>query len=1041
MFCCGLRSPGDGEIYLEVAVATVVGLLLLTVFCIAQFIRKTASKSSPATVATDNPEVDERKSPVKNLKKKKRLSGNGATRKMDWQGGDYSFLGISACWRRLGVGVENLYDFNEWRDKYPVTVAVLDSGIMKDHDAFKHLRDAVPGAIQGKNFIDNQSGQDIADPPDKGHGTQCAAIIAGGEYDAVDSKMSSAKQRKNEFPFWNGLAPFVNLYICKIDQSISSLIAAIKHLIKEKKGNRVQVDVISISVGIDEYDADLQKCIQEASLNNIIVVCAASNDGRQSSNSIVYPARYGDVICVGSHDHLGNKSTFASVGREIDILGPGEIRSACPVPGKPKVKNAVVNADGTSYAAPYVAGMVAIILANAQRIGEQKRLNLRSAISNNVVMKQILREMASEPGDHTQFRGHGTLDPLRIFDYSDDYFRQVLESITSLSPSPEPDLNLRNYDHRKVAIKLNPEDLCCADEIQEGTELSSEEPEHMTCAVELQGAVVFSSRMDSINLSLPKLAEPTVVLEPQHSFDYHEYIINCLLPYQDIEEKRSIDLEVFCNKINKEVTDRKISCLVLPSPSDAAYGTGNNKLEGSAALQEFLTQLGGDLVSNVEHLWLNGGETGENKLSFSDINKTMQTLQELKSAGSGQLTVHCENVQIDDITSADCHLSQEEIPDVDVIIHQRNLDERRYLKGRELKGIPNYVNIEECPPECQPYHYSSVSEQAASYNQGSEEDMACDFTSLEQPASQDGAAALYATMQKHQCHLKAGVCVTVAVLGSGIYMDHKDFAEVVTQDKACFVPEESWDLSVDTLGTGTALASIATWFAPEKTRLLIAKVMDEQGISDQAWVAKAVEWATNHDTDDDSHPADIILIPVGFEKFHHGMFEAVTEAQKNGKIVIAAAAHSPVAQEISYPARHGDVICVGCHSRTSSASSHSVRGREMDFLMLGEEHPVKAVSARTGKSYNSSVSGTSVAAAMATAVVGFTLMYAESVGGKSLRDKLKSNTMIRELLREACSSRGFHTPDRGYGTLDPDKLFKWGPQHFKDLVKKIAKSS
>ncbi|CAH1241991.1 MBTPS1 [Branchiostoma lanceolatum] len=751
-----------------------------------------------------------------------------------------------------------------------------------------------------------------ADPPDKGHGTQCAAIIAGGEYDAVDSKMSSAKQRKNEFPFWNGLAPFVNLYICKIDQSISSLIAAIKHLIKEKKGNRVQVDVISISVGIDEYDADLQKCIQEASLNNIIVVCAASNDGRQSSNSIVYPARYGDVICVGSHDHLGNKSTFASVGREIDILGPGEIRSACPVPGKPKVKNAVVNADGTSYAAPYVAGMVAIILANAQRIGEQKRLNLRSAISNNVVMKQILREMASEPGDHTQFRGHGTLDPLRIFDYSDDYFRQVLESITSLSPSPEPDLNLRNYDHRKVAIKLNPEDLCCADEIQEGTELSSEEPEHMTCAVELQGAVVFSSRMDSINLN-------------------------------------------------------------------AAYGTGNNKLEGSAALQEFLTQLGGDLVSNVEHLWLNGGETGENKLSFSDINKTMQTLQELKSAGSGQLTVHCENVQIDDITSADCHLSQEEIPDVDVIIHQRNLDERRYLKGRELKGIPNYVNIEECPPECQPYHYSSVSEQAASYNQGSEEDMACDFTSLEQPASQDGAAALYATMQKHQCHLKAGVCVTVAVLGSGIYMDHKDFAEVVTQDKACFVPEESWDLSVDTLGTGTALASIATWFAPEKTRLLIAKVMDEQGISDQAWVAKAVEWATNHDTDDDSHPADIILIPVGFEKFHHGMFEAVTEAQKNGKIVIAAAAHSPVAQEISYPARHGDVICVGCHSRTSSASSHSVRGREMDFLMLGEEHPVKAVSARTGKSYNSSVSGTSVAAAMATAVVGFTLMYAESV--------------------------------------------------------------
>ncbi|XP_066301201.1 uncharacterized protein [Branchiostoma lanceolatum] len=942
-------------------------------------------------------------------------------KKDQWQGDTFNFLHIRECWAKLGVS-DFEKDFETWRNNFPVTVAVLDTNLMKDHNAFKHH----PNEIQEKDFTspatDKDTDQQLSADKKKEyhlHGTRCAAIIAGGEYEAIEYQKQGDQLQPSwyEESFWNGVAPFVNLYFCKVNLKTQSLVDAINHLIKEKKKEGgLQVDVISISLVHWTYNEKVEQCIHEASLNNIIIVCSACNEGHRSSNSVQYPARYGNVICVGSHDYLGNQSTFTAVGREVDILGPGEIRSACPVADKPKVKNAIVKARGTSFAGPYVAGMVAIILANAQRIGGPDGLKLCKAISNNVVMKQILREMASEPGDHTQFRGHGTLDPLRIFGFSesDDYFRKIVGSITSLdlSPSPEPDLNLRNYDLRKVAIKFISEDLRCADEIRKGTK----EPKHVTRAVELLEDVVFSSWMDSINLSLPEYSD--VLKLPLSPDRDHAKLASS---YQYIEEKRSIDLKVFCNKINKKVTDRKISCLVLPSPSDAAYGN----TEGSAALQEFLTQLGGDLVSNVEHLCLTGGE---NQLLFSDIKKTMQTLQKLKSPDSGPLTVNCEKVDLRKVP-ADSK-SQEKISNVNVIIHQRDLNERRFLKGRELKDIPNYVTIEECPPECQPYHYSSVSEQAASYNQGSEEGMACDFTSLEQPASRDGAAALHATMQKHRCRLKAGVHVTVAVLGSGIYMDHKDFAEDIIQGKACFVPQESWDLSVNTLGVGTALASIAAGFAPEKTQLLIAKVVDKHGRSNQAWVVEAVDWASKH-------AADIILIPVGFVKFDHRMYEAVTKAQQNGKIVIAAAAHSPVAREISYPARHGDVICVGSHSRTSPASSHSVRGREMDFLVIGEEHPVKAASAETTRSYNS-VSGTSVAAAMATAVVGFTLMYAESVGGKSLRDKLKSNTMIRELLREACSSRGYHTPDRGYGTLDPDKLFKWGPQHFEDLVKKIA---
>ncbi|XP_035658114.1 uncharacterized protein LOC118403497 [Branchiostoma floridae] len=57
--------------------------------------------------------------------------------------------------------------------------------------------------------------------------------------------------------------------------------------------------------------------------------------------------------------------------------------------------------------------------------------------------------------------------------------------------------------------------------------------------------------------------------------------------------------------------------------------------------------------------------------------------------------------------------------------------------------------------------------------------------------------------------------------------------------------------------------------------------------------------------------------------------------------------------------------------------------------------------------------------------------------GEEMRRDIQSNPVMRELLRGACSRRGRHTPDRGHGILNPNKLFRKGPEHFKHLVRQI----
>ena len=153
-----------------------------------------------------------------------------------------------------------------------------------------------------------------------------------------------------------GVAPNAKIYVLKaINRTgtgkLSWVINAIKYAIEKR------VDIISMSLGLSENSPKLENIIKEAINNNIVIVCAAGNegDGNDESFEYSYPAAYTDVISVGAVDKKGVPAKFSNSNTAIDLVAPGvDIISTYP-------NNQFAALSGTSMATPYVSGSLALL--------------------------------------------------------------------------------------------------------------------------------------------------------------------------------------------------------------------------------------------------------------------------------------------------------------------------------------------------------------------------------------------------------------------------------------------------------------------------------------------------------------------------------------------------------------------------------------------------------------------------------------------------------------------------------------------------------
>lgn len=309
-------------------------------------------------------------------------------------------------------------------------IAVLDTGIMNNHQSFSSLYEGVDFAdkvVECKDFVAAHGEDNCEDF--NGHGTQCAGIACGLGFRGWSDEYTE-NRHVGDYAF-NSPAPGARLMVCKVahdewdkeEESIRAIVNALDYIItyNQKTDNeRERVDVISLSFGFDYFNNELASKVQEAVSGGIIVVCCASNDGSKIPNPISFPARLGNVLCIGACDRYGSPTQFSARGREVDFLELG-VDVWAPTIGRRD--DTITAVSGTSFSTPCVAGLICRLLQDLRRLSTARPDNcpwLCERMHNVWCMRELLKGMSVTRGHHEEGRGYGKLVPEEYFKKGDE---------------------------------------------------------------------------------------------------------------------------------------------------------------------------------------------------------------------------------------------------------------------------------------------------------------------------------------------------------------------------------------------------------------------------------------------------------------------------------------------------------------------------------------------------------------------------------------------------------------------------------------------
>ncbi|MFD9068829.1 type VII secretion-associated serine protease mycosin [Streptomyces lasiicapitis] len=275
-----------------------------------------------------------------------------------------------------------------------VQVAVIDTGVDVKHPQLKQAVDTSKGRIFLPRNLKDKDGRKIprgnknGTTDTVGHGTRVAGIIAA---------------RPAKGTGFVGLAPGATIIPLQQNDAeghgnTTGLAEAIDYAVAEG------ADVINISqdtANAAEPAPLLKQAVERALAQERVVVASAGNDGIGGNTKPTYPASYEGVLAVAAADRNNERAPFSQSGTWVDVAAPG-VDMISTIPGRGHCPD-----NGTSFAAPYVAGVAALI--------KSKHPNWTARQITAQIQQTAERSIAG----HDRLVGWGVVDPLRALTEDD----------------------------------------------------------------------------------------------------------------------------------------------------------------------------------------------------------------------------------------------------------------------------------------------------------------------------------------------------------------------------------------------------------------------------------------------------------------------------------------------------------------------------------------------------------------------------------------------------------------------------------------------
>jgi len=234
-----------------------------------------------------------------------------------------------------------------------VDVCVVDSGVEANHPLVGPLASASAVVREDEEIrlVDDEVG-DVC-----GHGTACAGII---RLLAPDCRLHS-----------------VRVLGAGAKGAGELILAGLRHAVEA--GHRVIN--LSLSTTKQRFAEELHELADMAYFNRTVLVASAHNLPVSS-----YPWRFSSVISVGSHEDSEPLTWYANPSPPVELFARGvDVEVAWPGGGK-------LRCTGNSFAAPHIAGIVALVLAKHPELTPYQLKSVLHATASNTLAAPEERE-------------------------------------------------------------------------------------------------------------------------------------------------------------------------------------------------------------------------------------------------------------------------------------------------------------------------------------------------------------------------------------------------------------------------------------------------------------------------------------------------------------------------------------------------------------------------------------------------------------------------------------------------------------------------